>query len=331
MKVVVFGPHQRVGALVGDQVVDLNAAAALRQQAELVPSQLQQLIEGGDRALDAAEAAVEYALRQAGPQATVNAAPVLQPASAVKLHRPQPSPATRIACAGGNYAQHTAGMGTGLAAGQRRTPEEAFQFIRQAGYWGFWKTPHVVAGPEDEVIYPARTERLDYEGEAAVVLGKPAKDVRAGQGSGYFWGVTLHFDYSIRDRRDAPMPMTFALNKNFDTSSALGPCIVVRELDPHDVAVQTRVNGEVRQDYNTRDMVFSFEDFLEYLSRDLTLLPGDIISGGSGAGTAMDSTPRGADGFIPPDRFLKVGDVVEVASPAIGVLRNRIVAKPAST
>ena len=120
------------------------------------------------------------------------------------------------------------------------------------------------------------------------------------------------------------------MNKNFDTSSALGPCIVVRELNPHDVPVQTRVNGEVRQDYNTRDMVFSFEHYLEYLTRDLTLYPGDIISGGSGAGTAMDSTPRGADGSIAPDKFLKVGDVVEVESPGIGVLRNRIVAKTRS-
>jgi acylpyruvate hydrolase len=93
------------------------------------------------------------------------------------------------------------------------------------------------------------------------------------------------------------------------------------------VQVQTRVNGQVRQDYNTSDMVFSFEEYLEYLTRDLTLHPGDIVSGGSGAGTAMDSTPRGADGSIAPDKFLKVGDVVEVESPKIGLLRNRIVAK----
>jgi acylpyruvate hydrolase len=326
MRIVAFGPTYRVGALVNGQVIDLSRAARLRNA--VLPSTLQELIEGGDAALDIAETAVEHALRSAA-DARVDDQPVVQPLAAVRIQRPQPSLATRIACAGGNYAQHSAGMGTGMPGGQRRTPEEAYQYIRNAGYWGFWKVPHETAGPEDDVIYPARTERLDYEGEVAVVLGKRAKDVKAADGGSYFWGLTLHFDYSIRDRRDAPMPMTFALNKNFDTSSALGPCIAVREADPHDVRVQTRVNGEVRQDYNTRDMVFSFEDFLEYLTRDLTLYPGDMISGGSGAGTAMDSTPRGADGFIPPERFLKVGDTVEVESASIGLLRNRIIAKPA--
>lgn len=314
MRIVVFGPERRVGALVNDQVIDLERASSLKGTP--VPSQLQAFIEGGERVLDAAESA----LSQVGLD-------IAQPITGVKIHPPLPSLASRLACAGGNYAQHSAGMGTGLPAGQRRSVEEAYQYIRQAGFWGFWKVPHEIAGAEDDVIYPARTERLDYEGEAAVVLGRRAKDVKASQAGGYFWGVTLHFDYSIRDRRDAPMPMTFAMNKNFDTSSALGPCIVVRELDPHNVQVQTRVNGQVRQDYNTSDMVFSFEEYLEYLTRDLTLHPGDIVSGGSGAGTAMDSTPRGADGSIAPDKFLKVGDVVEVESPKIGLLRNRIVAK----
>jgi acylpyruvate hydrolase len=314
VRIVVFGPERRVGALVNDQVIDLERASSLKGTP--VPSQLQAFIEGGERVLDAAESA----LSQVGLD-------IAQPITGVKIHPPLPSLASRLACAGGNYAQHSAGMGTGLPAGQRRSVEEAYQYIRQAGFWGFWKVPHEIAGAEDDVIYPARTERLDYEGEAAVVLGRRAKDVKASQAGGYFWGVTLHFDYSIRDRRDAPMPMTFAMNKNFDTSSALGPCIVVRELDPHNVQVQTRVNGQVRQDYNTSDMVFSFEEYLEYLTRDLTLHPGDIVSGGSGAGTAMDSTPRGADGSIAPDKFLKVGDVVEVESPKIGLLRNRIVAK----
>jgi acylpyruvate hydrolase len=89
----------------------------------------------------------------------------------------------------------------------------------------------------------------------------------------------------------------------------------------------TLVNGEQRQRFNTRDMVFSFWEYIEYLSRDLTLYPGDIISGGTAAGTAADSSPRLADGQLAPERFLKPGDVVEIDSPAIGTLRAHIAPK----
>jgi acylpyruvate hydrolase len=108
----------------------------------------------------------------------------------------------------------------------------------------------------------------------------------------------------------------------------LGPCIVVGALDPADIDVETYVNGERRQQFNTRDMVFSFWEYIEYLSRDLTLYPGDIISGGTGAGTAADSSPRSADGTFASERFLKPGDVVRIVSPAIGTLEARIVPRP---
>ena len=98
----------------------------------------------------------------------------------------------------------------------------------------------------------------------------------------------------------------------------MGPCIVVGGVAIDDVQIETFVNGERRQNFNTRDMVFSFAECVEFLSRDLTLEPGDVISGGTGAGTCGDSSP---------ERFLQVGDVVEIRSPQIGVLRNRIVAK----
>jgi acylpyruvate hydrolase len=102
---------------------------------------------------------------------------------------------------------------------------------------------------------------------------------------------------------------------------------VVGEVDPLDIDVETWVNGERRQRFNTGDMVFSYWEYIEYLSRDLTLYPGDIISGGTAAGTAADSSPRMADGQFAPDRFLKPGDVVEIRSPAIGTLQARIAAK----
>ena len=107
----------------------------------------------------------------------------------------------------------------------------------------------------------------------------------------------------------------------------MGPCIVVGEADPANTDMETLVNGEVRQRFNTRDMVFTFGEYLEYLSRDFTLYPGDVISGGTAAGTAADSSELLRDNSSAPERFLKPGDFVEMRSPSIGSLRTRVVAK----
>jgi acylpyruvate hydrolase len=103
--------------------------------------------------------------------------------------------------------------------------------------------------------------------------------------------------------------------------------------DPQDISWETRVNGVVRQQGNTKDMTFSFAEYLEYMSSDMTLLPGDVISAGTTSGTAQDSseivtTPDGRQ-VRRPDLFLKPGDVVEISNERMGVLRNRVVAKPA--
>jgi acylpyruvate hydrolase len=194
--------------------------------------------------------------------------------------------------------------------------------IRTAGFWGFWKVDRACPGPDDEVSYPARAKYFDYEGEAAVIIGRQGKNIRAEDWQSHVWGVTLLCDWSIRQTPDTGR-MNFAMQKNFDGSCSLGPCIAVGA-DARNIDVTTTVNGERRQRFNTRDMVFSFGECLAFLSRDLTLYPGDIVSGGTGAGTAQDSSAQIADGVLSPERFLKVGDIVEVASPQIGTLRNTV-------
>jgi 2-keto-4-pentenoate hydratase/2-oxohepta-3-ene-1,7-dioic acid hydratase in catechol pathway len=135
-------------------------------------------------------------------------------------------------------------------------------------------------------------------------------------------------DWSIRAPQQASGgPFNFAMLKNFDTSCSMGPCIAISEADPTDTEIETLVNGERGQRFNTKDMVFSFGDYLEYLSRDFTLYPGDVISGGTAAGTAADSSELSPDDTSPPERFLKPGDLVEMRSAAIGTLRTRVVAK----
>jgi 2-keto-4-pentenoate hydratase/2-oxohepta-3-ene-1,7-dioic acid hydratase in catechol pathway len=337
MKIVVFGPGRRTGALRDGNVVDLNYACAkyLRERANepsplemaeaLVPSDLARLIEGGPRAIENAEKALDHLFGQVQDKLGARGETLVHPASDVRLHAPRPDNA-RIACAGGNFADHAAAM----AEKMRRRPYEgdAYQEIRKAGFWGFWKLAREIVGPDGEVIYPDRCDRLDYEGEIAVVVGKRGSDLKPSQLKDYVWGVTILADWSIRAPREAPGgAFNFAFPKNFDTSCSLGPCIAVGEADPTNVDLETLVNGERRQRFNTRDMVFSFGEYLEHLSRDFTLYPGDIISGGTAAGTAADSSELLSDGSSAPERFLKAGDVVEMNSPSIGSLRTRVVAK----
>ncbi len=340
MKIVVFGPEQRVGVLRGELVVDLSLACAkfLKERqnerqavllaAALVPGDLATFIEAGRRALDHAQTALEYLFGEAFDQLGTNGETLVHAASEVRLHAPRPN-GSRIACAGGNFADHLAGMAAmGLLPGAgAMSVDEAAARIRDSGIWGFWKVGRVTAGPDAELPYPSRANRLDYEGEVAIILGKQGKDVPAAEARELVWGVTLLGDWSIRSPAEPQGPLKFGMAKNFDQSCSLGPCIVVGELDPSDIEVETWVNGERRQQFNTRDMVFSYWEYIEYLSRDLTLYPGDIISGGTAAGTAADSSPRLADGQLAPERFLKAGDVVEIRSPIIGTLRARIVTK----
>ena len=335
MKVVVFGPQRRTGALRDGMVVDLcgayakyafekNGEAHPVQLAEaLVPSDLARFIEGGSRTLEQAEAALDYLFGQAQNRHDRRGMALVHPAGEVRLHAPRPARA-RIACAGGNFADHAAAMAEKMSG--KPFTGDASAHIRNAGIWGFWKVLREVARPDGEVIYPKKATRLDYEGELAIVLGKRGTDIKAGAARDYVWGVTLLGDWSIRAPREPAGHHNFAMGKNFDTSCSLGPCIAVGEADAFAADVETFVNGERRQRFNTRDMVFSFGEYLEYLSADLTLHPGDIISGGTAAGTAADSSPLLPDGTSAPERYLKPGDTVEIRSPAVGTLSTRIVA-----
>lgn len=331
MRVVLFGDQRRVGVQVGDHVVDVNGSAvqwhrsrgqspgSAQEAADAqAPAELARFIAAGSVALEAAERAVEVALGEGAADGQVHAA------GEVQLHAPWPR--RRIACAGGNYADHLLGMFAGRPGYEGATVESVARSTRAAGQWGFWKVPDEVVGPDGPVPYPAHSTYLDYEGEAAIVIGRRGKDIVADEVDLYVWGVTLLNDWSTRDRSSAPLrPMSYNTAKNFDGSTSMGPCIAIGEVAWQDVRVETRVNGELRQSYSTADMIFDFGELLAHLSTDFTFVPGDIISGGTAAGTAADTSPAGPDGVRPRDRFLSVGDRVEVSSPAIGALCNTVV------
>jgi 2-keto-4-pentenoate hydratase/2-oxohepta-3-ene-1,7-dioic acid hydratase in catechol pathway len=206
------------------------------------------------------------------------------------------------------------------------TVEEVAAEAKKAGQWGFWKVPAEVAGPGGVIPFPKRVTYFDYEGEVAIIIGKRGKNIPASKINEYVWGVTLFHDWSIRDGGGTDRAVSYNLQKNFDGAASMGPCIVVGETGQQEIDVETRVNGVVRQSYSTSEMIWNFGEVLEYLSQDFTFVPGDVIAGGTSAGTAADKSRRGPDGQRPLDLFLKVGDVVEVSSSKIGALSNRIVA-----
>jgi 2-keto-4-pentenoate hydratase/2-oxohepta-3-ene-1,7-dioic acid hydratase in catechol pathway len=342
MKVVVYGPEKRVGILEGDEIVDAEGAYAklagevqdhpvpYAAAAAAAPADLEQFILLGDKAIESAQQAVEYLTGRAGDRLGLRGEALLLPAAETRLHAPLAHRGVKLCMAGANYADHLLDMMR--AQDPSVTMEQVRERSRQRGIGGFWKLPSFVIGPEDDLTYPAKTQYLDYEGEVTIVIGKRAKDARAEDLLDYVWGYTLQNDWSARDQRDnAVGTLAWSSQKNWDGSSSIGPCIVVGEIrDPQGVPFQTHVNGQLRQDGNTQGMTFSFAEYLEYVTRDVTFNPGDMIAAGTCKGTAMDSTPRAEGGAFTDDKlFLKAGDVVEVSSPLIGVLRNRVVAKGA--
>ena len=317
MKIVVYGPEKRTGVLKGDRIVDIAGAVAKQGGANAASlSSLANLIDGGKAALDSVQKAVDN-LGEAGGD-------ILFGASGVQLHAPRVSGA-RVACAGGNFAQHAIAMAARRAERGEANPIQGdpSDYVRSRGFWGFWKIDRESLGNDGTLPYPARATRLDYEGEVAVILGKQGKNLKAGQIDDFVWGVTLLGDWSIRMSPEGG-PLKFAMQKNFDNSCSIGPCVVVGELDMLKIDLETLVNGEVRQKFQSGDMAFKYGDYLEHLSKDFTFYPGDMISGGTGAGTAADSSKTGDDGKPLPDRFLKPGDVVDIVSLKIGTLRTYI-------
>jgi 2-keto-4-pentenoate hydratase/2-oxohepta-3-ene-1,7-dioic acid hydratase in catechol pathway len=335
MRLCVCGPGKRVAAVHGEHVVDLNALDQLlaEQDGEAaadrspLPASLDAFIEAGAQALAAARTRLR-AVDPAAPSPTVT--PALAPLSEVELHPPVSSHA-RMFMAGNNFPAHAAG-----AAGEMRinaaVEQQARADVREAGLRGFITFVENCVGPRGEIVCPARTDMLDFEGEVAVVLGGRAKDVGVAEARSLIYGLVLINDFSARravPRADNPTSR-FARDKNFDSSKAVGPFLVIGELDPDDVDWVTQVNGEVRQRGSTSKMIFSFAEMISYLSEDLTLRPGDVIGGGTPEGTVMDSTPRDEHGNRDPAAFLQIGDVVEVCHPRLGAQHNRIVQKELS-
>jgi 2-keto-4-pentenoate hydratase/2-oxohepta-3-ene-1,7-dioic acid hydratase in catechol pathway len=197
---------------------------------------------------------------------------------------------SKIVAVGRNYLAHARELGN-------EVPTEPLIFL---------KPTSAIVGDQDDVVYPKASLRVDHEAELAVVIGRRCKDVNEGDAFDYVRGYTCANDVTARDLQESDDQWTRA--KGFDTFCPLGPQ-VVENLDPSSLRVVARVNGEVRQDGHTSDMLFGVPSLVAFISGVMTLEPGDVI---------LTGTPPGVG---PVQR----GDLMEVEIEGIGVLRNRVV------
>jgi len=328
MKIAKYGSG-RIAAVVGERLIDLNRARSVQWRGADqggVPADLLDFIKAGPAALDAAYAAVDFVLAEGpAPRATADG-PLVMDLAATPLLAPLPSLGSKLICMGRNFAGHSKAAQKAnaerAAAGDTRPQMRASAQIpkRPAGFIKFADT---VVGPGAPVVYPSRTRKLDYEVEIALIVGTQGKDIPREQAMRHAFGYTVFCDYSARDQNSDLEDMNWVRHhKNFDCAASMGPWIVTADepLDPHDVAIRTWVNGELRQDGTTADMIYDFARIIEYYSVDQTLYPGDLFASGTCEGTGMEKT----DGSW----FLRPGDRIEFEIPQIGRYGNPIVAKP---
>lgn len=313
MKLVSFrrDGHARFGAVLQDgRLLDLKAAAAGVGPDELLALEHARVfLEAGDGLLELAREMVASADAGSCPREAV-----LAPGD-VELLPPVPCPQKVFALAG-NYSEH---IREGGRAPQPK--EESYPYF-------FMKPPSTtLVGSGHDIPCGRIVQRLDYEGELAVVIGRRGKHIPADRALEYVAGYACFNDISERALHSKAPPKAerehnkffdWLVGKWFDGSGPCGPWLVTPDEvgDPHTLRLQTRVNGETRQDGTTGDMIFTVPEIIEFISRVVTLEPGDIISTGTPAGVG---NARGV--------WLQPGDLVEVEIEHLGVLRNRIVAE----
>jgi 2-keto-4-pentenoate hydratase/2-oxohepta-3-ene-1,7-dioic acid hydratase in catechol pathway len=278
----------RAGILVADRVVDAEAAAreARTGAGEAQWTSTRAIIQASEQELGAVAEAV--------PELESSAMPLEE----VRLGPPIPDP-DKILCMGLNYRDHAEEQGLPL-------PSVPLFFA---------KFRNSLIGPRDEIVLPAASEQIDYEAELAVVIGRRCRDIAVGDALRYVAGAMAFNDVSARDLQMQVSQWT--MGKAIDTFAPCGPALVLLDelSDLQALGIRARVNGQTLQDANTALMVFGVAEAVAFLSRVMTLEPGDIIATGTPAGVGMSRDPQ---------VWLRDGDVVEIEIDEIGTLRNPV-------
>ena len=229
--------------------------------------------------------------------------------SELNLLAPIPTPRRNILCVGLNYLNH--GRESAAARGATFVPPDRPLF--------FTKATLTVNAPYGDIPFDDNVSvQIDWEAELAFVIGRTAKNVSSDEAMDYVFGYTVVNDVSARDIQNGHGGQFFK-GKSLDGSCPMGPWIVTRDEvpDPHALPVRCRVNGVTKQDSNTAEFIFKIPQLIEWLSRGMTLLPGDVVATGTPAGVGFARTPP---------EYLKPGDIVECEVEGVGTIRNRVVA-----
>ena len=304
MKIVTFEANgqTRWGAAHGDAAVDLNLARAMflasqgKEAKYLAPDALD-FIRQGEEAWDVAEETLEFFGHRVIDGISFHL-------DAVKLLAPLSNPSKVI--------------GIGLNYGEHRSEQN---IVADANIYPilFPKFPSAIIGPGDAITWdPTMTQKVDYEAELGVVIGKRARRVSVNDALEYVFGYCNLNDISARDlQHDERGGKQYTSGKSLDTFCPMGPYVVSRDEipDPQNLRIQCWVNGEVRQDSRTDHMINSVAQLIAFISQGITLMPGDVIASG---------TPSGVGHFRKPPIYLKPGDVVEMEVDGLGRLRNPI-------
>ncbi len=297
MQIITFQIHgkTRWGALENGRAIDLNAVNDARGVLMYRAQSVLDFIHAGYAAWENAREALAWLGDRAIPEATFAL-------DDVKLLAPIPRPG-KILAIGLNYRDHARETGAAI-------PTKPILFA---------KFPSAVIGPYDAIhVHPDQTQRVDYEAELGVVIGKHASRVRRADALSYVFGYTVLNDVSARDiQKDPEYGKQWVRGKSFDTFCPMGPAIVSYDeiSNPQNLRVRAVLNGAVMQDGTTREMIFDVAALIEYLSHGITLEPGDVIATG---------TPPGVGDARRPPVYLKKGDVIEIEIQGLGKLINPV-------
>jgi 2-keto-4-pentenoate hydratase/2-oxohepta-3-ene-1,7-dioic acid hydratase in catechol pathway len=289
--------RSRLGVVRGDTLIDVHALLS----ADGLPRTLAELISQGRDSWDRLARLIDQALAATPPAAAVFRG------DAVRWHAPTGRPTKNVVCLGLNYISHA--KESAQARGREFKIPEAPVF--------FTKAPTSVTGPNDPIPWdPSVTAQLDYEAELGVVIGIPGKDIPRARALDHVFGYTIINDVSARDVQKTHLQ--WFKGKSLDGFCPIGPVVVTADEfgDPQSKQISLRVNGVVKQNSTTANMIFPVDAIIESLSRGLTIEAGDLIATGTPEGVGLGRTPP---------EFLADGDLVETEVEGIGVMRNRVV------
>ena len=306
-----LGRHARLGAVLPSGILDLNFACATKLKSQkladvILPWTMREFLEAESSAVAAARETVAF-LKQNGVTRGLNDETLLYSPTEVKLLTPLPNPASVR-----DFYAFEAHVKKGFEKRGEPMPAEWYQIpvYYKSGH-------HNMIGTDQDVNWPSFTQKFDYELELAAVIGKKGSNIPAEQAAGYIAGYTVMNDFSARDIQRQEMKVRLGPAKGKDWCTALGPYLVTPDEigDPYNLRMTARINGDLWSDGNSGSIYWKFEQMIEFLSKDDTIYPGDVIGSGTvGTGCGLEL-----------DRWVKRGDVMELEIEKIGVLRNRVV------